>query len=323
MRITVRPHTAVFALSVKIQTVASRMVKHAVQNHADIGFLRFFKQRPKRSLTAKHTVDLKIVTRIVFVVGIGAKDGTEVDHTHPKGFQIAQLFGDPPKVSAKKHIVGKLVSVLFCVLRNPVLPIAVHDHVASLLHSTFAAKETIHENMIHDPPLEPAWRGKITIVNRQRKASVRMGREREIHLVLGGSKQRIDASQKQKLIKEQSASVLAAKGRRIQGKLVGVRSQLGFKERQGKIPILPPIPTNTQNDRRRPKLSRDFDGKGYDFANGERPPCGGVLAVYLFSNHRLNRWRILHQHQDFLVFFFVMGAEGSVIMRSRFQICFA
>ena len=72
------------------------MVEYAIQNHAHPILRRLPEQRVQRLSAAKLGVYLAIVSRIVFVVGIRFKNGTQIQYSHAKLLQIGKLFYNSP-----------------------------------------------------------------------------------------------------------------------------------------------------------------------------------------------------------------------------------
>ena len=89
------------------------MAEHAVQHDADAVFFGGGAQCLKILVGAQQGVHIQVVGGVVAVVGVGLKDGVEVDEIHPHLVQVRELLLDALEVAAEiilvqvaAHLVG-------------------------------------------------------------------------------------------------------------------------------------------------------------------------------------------------------------------------
>ena len=111
--IPVRAALAVAALAVEVAAVGAGVAEHAVQHDADAVLLGGGAQCLKIFVGAQQGVHIQVVGGVVAVVGVGLKDGVEVDEIHPHLVQVGELLLDALEVAAEiiliqvaAHLVG-------------------------------------------------------------------------------------------------------------------------------------------------------------------------------------------------------------------------
>ena len=142
------------------------MAEHAVQHDADAVLLGGGAQCLKILVGAQQGVHIQVVGGVVAVVGVGLKDGVEVDEIHPHLVQVGELLLDALEVAAEiiliqvaAHLVGLPEGL--CVLVG--LIDAVGKGHGLVLHP-FA--EAVREDLIEHFALD-AFRGlKVLLIDR-------------------------------------------------------------------------------------------------------------------------------------------------------------
>ena len=76
--ICISSRASIFTVFVEIQTIVTRVIENTVKNDSDPALISLGYQLIKGFLSAKHSVDLVVISRIVFVVGICLEDGAEI-----------------------------------------------------------------------------------------------------------------------------------------------------------------------------------------------------------------------------------------------------
>ena len=105
VRVTVSTALTIAALPVEIPAVRARMAEHAVQHDADAVFGRFHAEGFKIFVGAKQWVYVEVIGRVVAVVGVGLKNGVEVEEVHPHLVQVGEFELDAFQVAAKVVLV--------------------------------------------------------------------------------------------------------------------------------------------------------------------------------------------------------------------------
>ena len=111
--VPVRAALAIAALAVEVAAVGAGVAEHAVQHDADAVLLGGGAQCLKILVGAQQGVHIQVVSGVVAVVGVGLKDGVEVDEIHPHLVQVRELLLDALEVAAEivlvqvaAHLVG-------------------------------------------------------------------------------------------------------------------------------------------------------------------------------------------------------------------------
>ena len=111
--VPVRAALAIAALAVEVAAVGAGVAEHAVQHDADAVLLGGGAQCLKILVGAQQGVHIQVVGGVVAVVGVGLKDGVEVDEIHPHLVQVRELLLDALEVAAEiiliqvaAHLVG-------------------------------------------------------------------------------------------------------------------------------------------------------------------------------------------------------------------------
>ena len=147
------------AVCIEIDTLRAGVVEHTVQDHPHAPLLRLGAEGTEIVLGPQHGVDLRIVRRIVAVVGGGLKNGAQVQGGDAQGLQIVQLRRDPRQGAAEKVPVADLTVRVRPPLRRvvPVLmdPAAAHQPVR-VRHRQ--AAEAVWKNLVSHAGAEPARR---------------------------------------------------------------------------------------------------------------------------------------------------------------------
>ena len=171
VNVTVCSRFTVFFVSVKIEAIVSRMIENTVEDNVNIPFLSLCYKLLKCSLAAEHTVYLKIVSRVVLMVGVRLEDGAEVDNSNSQRLEIIQLLYNSPEISAEEHIVRQLISVLFGVLHHSPVPVSVQYGIVSLPNLALSLTEAVNEDMVHNSALEPLGRLIFRLVYKKHEAT--------------------------------------------------------------------------------------------------------------------------------------------------------
>ena len=89
------------------------MAEHTVQHDADAVLGGLAAEHLKLFVGAQQRVHVQVVGGVVAVVGVGLKDGVEVDEIHPHLVQVRELLLDALEVAAEiiliqvtTHLVG-------------------------------------------------------------------------------------------------------------------------------------------------------------------------------------------------------------------------
>ena len=90
------------AVGVEVDALGAGVVEHTVQDHPHAPLRRLGAELPEVLLRAQHGVDLRIVRRVVAVVGGGLKDGAQVQGGDAQGLQIVQLGRDARQGAAEE-----------------------------------------------------------------------------------------------------------------------------------------------------------------------------------------------------------------------------
>ncbi len=85
------------------------MVGHDVEQIAHVSSSEVVAQVDERLVAAKMGIDVAVVGDIIFVVGVGGKDGIQVEGIDAKFLNVVELFGDTGQVAAVKHDGKRLV----------------------------------------------------------------------------------------------------------------------------------------------------------------------------------------------------------------------
>ena len=94
----------------------------------DAQFFRVVAQAAERLLVAEHRVDLPVIARIVFVIGVRAENGVEVQDADAKLLEIGQFLAHPFQIAAEK-VVRKIIAVLRDIQEGHLVPIVMQDDV--------------------------------------------------------------------------------------------------------------------------------------------------------------------------------------------------
>ena len=92
---------AIAALAVEVAAIGAGVAEHAVQHDADAVLLGGGAQCLKILVGAQQGVHIQVVGGVVAVVGVGLKDGVEVDEIHPHLVQVGELLLDALEVTAE------------------------------------------------------------------------------------------------------------------------------------------------------------------------------------------------------------------------------
>ena len=98
--VPVRAALAIAALAVEVAAVGAGVAEHAVQHDANAVFFGGGAQCLKILVGAQQGVHIQVVGGVVAVVGVGLKDGVEVDEIHPHLVQVRELLLDALEVAA-------------------------------------------------------------------------------------------------------------------------------------------------------------------------------------------------------------------------------
>ena len=167
----------------------------------------------QRRLAAKAAIHPHIVTRVVFMVGIGLKNGTEIDDLDAERGKVVQFLGHAPQVSAEMDMIGQRCTCIGGILGNTVLPIGVEFGRASSLAAgglARTAEEAIHEHVIHHALAKPSGRGKIGAMDEQAEGRAAVSDPLEIHVVAGIRKQSVGIAHKQEAVVKKAVVLLSA-----------------------------------------------------------------------------------------------------------------
>src|SRR5699024_10894091 len=138
---------AVAALPVEVDAVRAGVAEHAVQHDADAVPLGLGAELLKILVGAQQRVHAQIVGGVVPVVGVGLKDGVQVDEGNPHLVQVGQLGLDALEVAAEIIVVQVAAGLVglperLGVLVGPVDPVG-EGHVLVLL----GLAEPVGENL--------------------------------------------------------------------------------------------------------------------------------------------------------------------------------
>ena len=96
---------AVAALAVEVAAVGTGVAEHAVQHDADAILGSFLAQGLKVLVGTQQRVHVEVVGGVVAVVGVGLKDGVQVEVIHAHLVQVGQLELDALQVTAEVVLV--------------------------------------------------------------------------------------------------------------------------------------------------------------------------------------------------------------------------
>ena len=151
----------------EIAAVVAGVAEHAVQQDLDPKLMRLAAQGGKVGVRPQQRVHVQVVRRVVTVVGMGLKDGVQIDGIHAQRRDVGQLLRDPAQVAAVVIVVGDPAGLVRQVDRQLTF-VPVEDPVpghARLRRAGIA--EAVRENLVDDPALEAVGRAKRRVVNRQ------------------------------------------------------------------------------------------------------------------------------------------------------------
>ena len=143
------------------------MAEHAVQYDADAVFGRFHAEGFKILVGAKQWVYVEVIGRVVAVVGVGLKNGVEVEEVHPHLVQVGEFELDAFQVAAEVVLVQVAADLVGLPERLRVL-IGLIEPVREghglVLH---ALAEAVREDLVEHLALDGVRRLEAGLVNGQ------------------------------------------------------------------------------------------------------------------------------------------------------------
>ena len=161
-----RAHGGIEAVGVEIDALGAGVVEHAVQDHPDPLLPGPGAEGPEVRLRPQQGVDLRVVRRVVAVVGGGLEDGAEVDRGDAQGLQVVQVGGHARQGPAEEVPVLDLAALgppgggLVPVLVDP----AVADHAGGVGRGEAAV--AVREDLIGHALAKPGG-GVALLIDRQ------------------------------------------------------------------------------------------------------------------------------------------------------------
>ena len=104
--------------TVEIDAVASHMAEYPVKDHRDSQLSGGTAQGGKILVGAQQRIYMAVIGGIVAMVGMGFKDGVEIDTGNPQRSEIFQLFLDPLEIPAGIVGIGDLPTFVGQILRR-------------------------------------------------------------------------------------------------------------------------------------------------------------------------------------------------------------
>ena len=77
------------------------------------------------SISAKHSVHVEIIARVVFVVGSSVENRGKIDRPDTEGGDIRQIFRNAIQVAAKENVIRHRRAGIFPILRHAVFPVRI------------------------------------------------------------------------------------------------------------------------------------------------------------------------------------------------------
>ena len=154
-------------LAVEIDAVGTGVAEHTIQQNADAPFLCRGGEGVQIGRVTQQRVDAAVIRRVIAVVGVGLKDGVEIDTGDAQGLQIVQLLLYALKVAAEKVVIPH-ATVMVGTPFGRFGPIAVHHTTGGypLLRLAGGGK-TIRENLIENTARQPIGSGEARLVTGQ------------------------------------------------------------------------------------------------------------------------------------------------------------
>ena len=160
-------HGVVEAVAVEVDAVVPRVGEDAVQHHADAVCARRAAQADEVLVRAEGRVHVRVVARVVLVVGLGVKDRVQVEHGDAELAQIGQLLDDAREVSAEEVVPKVAAQGRVGVLVGLFVPGGVRDQAGLFVQQGRAAvAEAVHKDLVHDAVVHPGGDGVGAVVHR-------------------------------------------------------------------------------------------------------------------------------------------------------------
>ncbi|CDC62156.1 putative uncharacterized protein [Clostridium sp. CAG:448] len=203
------------SVAVEIPAVVPGVVEHAVQDHAHALRLCRSHQAVERRLATEGGVDSLVIPRVVLMVGMRVEDGGEIQHGHPQGGKIGQLFDNAPEVAAEKHVVGKRAAALLGIGGDAVIPARIQNAVVVQGGVPCPTAEAIHENVVHHALPKPVRHPEIRAVKQEPEFPGALRGKGKVQIVFRVRIAALLRAQKNQLIVKQPAAVPGA----VRGKI--------------------------------------------------------------------------------------------------------
>ena len=144
------------------------MAEHAIQNNADAVFFGFCTQGGKILVGAQQWIGFQVVGRIVAVVGVGLKNGVQVNAGNAQLFQVRQLLLDARKIAA----VIVHVQVAIALLIGPKIRLAGFIRTVNAVRKGqrlvgYALIKAVREDLVHRTVFDPVRGLEVRLVHRQ------------------------------------------------------------------------------------------------------------------------------------------------------------
>ena len=138
---------------VKVDAVAAGVVKDPVQHHPHPQGPRGGAEGAEVLLVAQQRVNFFVIGGVVPVVGVGLKDGVEVDDLHPQADQVGELPADAGQVPAEV-VVAEELAILVGAVHRGLVPVLVEDPPGRQIPLGGAGiAEAVREDLVEDGPL--------------------------------------------------------------------------------------------------------------------------------------------------------------------------
>jgi hypothetical protein len=103
--IQIRRFLSVFQDMVERPEAAAGVVENAIQNDPDACRVSFIEQLAQGFVPAQQRIDLKVIKRMIAVIGSGREDRVQVQGIDTQGFQVVKPIDDPAQITALKTLL--------------------------------------------------------------------------------------------------------------------------------------------------------------------------------------------------------------------------